>query len=128
MDDETGDAYTNGVYLVFFPGTTADTDIFALAASNFWLLSAMSCFLDLSFAFGDLSPMVIASCSLSSGMLPPFLGKSKTIAAGSMSDSAITEPSQANNATTEPDLEPCWVVAVHRPSEAQRPSPLARKP
>jgi hypothetical protein len=61
-------------------------------------------------------------------MLPPFLGKSKTIAAGSMSDSAITEPSQANNATTEPDLEPCWVVAVHRPSEAQRPSPLARKP
>jgi hypothetical protein len=29
-----------------------------------------------------LSPMVIASCSLSGGMLPPFLGKSKTIAAG----------------------------------------------
>jgi hypothetical protein len=37
-----------------------------------------------------LSPMVIASCSLSSGMLPPFPGKSKTIAAGSMSDSPIT--------------------------------------
>ena len=77
------------VYLLFFPGTTADTDIFALAASNFWLLSAMSCFLDLSFAFGDLSPMVIASCSLSGGMLPPFLGKSKTIAAGSISDPPV---------------------------------------
>jgi hypothetical protein len=34
-----------------------------------------------------LSPMVIASCSLSGGMLPPFLEKSKTIAAGSMSGS-----------------------------------------
>jgi hypothetical protein len=33
-----------------------------------------------------LSPMVIASFSLSGGMLPPFLGKSKTIAAGSISD------------------------------------------
>jgi len=67
-------------YLLFFPGNTGDSDIFALAASSFWFLSAMSCFLDLSFAFGDLSPMVIASCSLSSGMLPPFQGKSKTIA------------------------------------------------
>ena len=89
VDDETGDAYADGAYLVFFPGNTVDTDIFALAASNFWLLSAMSCFLDLSFAFGDLSPMVIASCSFSSGMLPPFMGKSKTIAAGSMSDSPV---------------------------------------
>ena len=87
LDGSTGDACADGVYLLFFPGTIADTDIFALAASNFWLLSAMSCFLDLSFAFGDLSPMVIASCSLSGGMLPPFLGKSKTIAAGSMSAS-----------------------------------------
>jgi hypothetical protein len=76
-------------YLLFFPGNTGDSDIFALAASSFWFLSAMSCFLDLSFAFGDLSPMVIASCSLSSGMLPPFQGKSKTIARGPMSDSAV---------------------------------------
>jgi hypothetical protein len=32
--------------------------IFALAAVAFWFLSAASCFLDLSFDFGDLSPMV----------------------------------------------------------------------
>jgi hypothetical protein len=30
-----------------------------LAAVAFWFLSATSCFLDLSFDFGDLSPMVI---------------------------------------------------------------------
>lgn len=63
------------IYLFLFPGSTGDGDIFALAASAFWFFSAVSCFLDLSFAFGDLSPMVIASCSLSRGMLPPFLGQ-----------------------------------------------------
>ena len=62
-------------YLFFFPGNTGDGDIFALASSAFWFLSAVSCFLDLSFAFGDLSPMVIASYGLSRGMLPPFLGQ-----------------------------------------------------
>ena len=46
--------------MLFFPENTGDGDIFALAASAFWFLFAVSCFLDLSFDFGDLSPMVIA--------------------------------------------------------------------
>jgi hypothetical protein len=49
-------------YLVFFPGNTGDGVIFALAAISFCRLSAESCCLDLFFAFGDLSPIVITSC------------------------------------------------------------------
>ena len=43
-------------YFPFFGAPAALA--FAFAAAFFWFLSAASCFFDLSFAFGDLSPMV----------------------------------------------------------------------
>jgi hypothetical protein len=46
-----------------------------LSASSLCFLSSVSCFLDLSFAFGDLSPMVIASGRLRRGMLRQTLGQ-----------------------------------------------------
>jgi hypothetical protein len=46
-----------------------------LVATSFCFLSAASCFLDLSFAFGDLSPMVITPVVWETVMVPHSLGQ-----------------------------------------------------
>jgi hypothetical protein len=58
--------------LPFFFGLLVDAAVaLATATAFFWFLSAVSCFFDFSFAFGDLSPMGSPSmrCSVDHGLL-----------------------------------------------------------
>ena len=66
-------------YLPIFPGL-ADIGIFALAAMSLCFFPASSCFLALSFDFGDLSPIAIPLSVEETKASPIFGLKSMTIA------------------------------------------------